>query len=101
LVIPRAHVPDLWAADLNLAEELTGAAIRVGRAITTAIEPEGMNLITSAGEAAEQSVLHLHLHLVPRWSDDALDIWPPKQAMGREAKENLGEAIRAALDQRA
>jgi hypothetical protein len=38
---------------------------------------------------------------VPRWSDDALDIWPPKQAMGREAKENLGEAIRAALDQRA
>ena len=101
LVIPRAHVPNLWTADLNLAEELTGAAIRVGHAITEAIEPEGMNLITSAGEAAEQSVFHLHLHLVPRWSDDALDIWPPKQAIGRKAKENLGEAIRAVLQRQA
>jgi histidine triad (HIT) family protein len=57
-----------------------------------------MNLITSAGEAAEQSVLHLHLHLVPRWSDDELDIWPPKKVMRRELKEGLGQAIRAALD---
>jgi histidine triad (HIT) family protein len=100
LVIPREHVHDLWVADPHLAEELTNAAIRVGRAIDMAIEPEGMNLITSAGEAAEQSVFHLHLHLVPRWSDDALDIWPPKKAMGREARENSGEAIRAVLEQR-
>jgi histidine triad (HIT) family protein len=98
LVIPRRHVPDLWTADSRLAEELTDAAVRVGRAINVAIEPEGMNLITSAGGAAEQSVFHLHLHLVPRWNDDALDIWPPKKAMGREVKENLGEAIRTALE---
>lgn len=97
LVIPRAHVQDLWASELGLAEELIGAAIRVGRAITAAVEPEGMNLITSAGEAAEQSIFHLHLHLVPRWSDDALDIWPPKRAMEREVREDLGEAIRAVL----
>ena len=99
LIIPSAHVPDLWAAELDLAEELTGAVIRVGRAITAAIEPEGMNLITSAGEAAEQSVFHLHLHLVPRWNNDTLDIWPPKRAMARRVTEDLGEAIRAVLTQ--
>jgi len=97
LVIPRRHVPDLWAADPRLAGELTDAAVQVGRAINVAIEPGGMNLITSAGEAAEQSVFHLHLHLVPRWSDDALDIWPPKKTMRREAEKNLGGKIRAAL----
>jgi histidine triad (HIT) family protein len=97
LLIPREHVPDFWTADRFLADELTGAAIRIGRAINSALEPEGMNLITSAGDAAEQSVFHLHLHLVPRWSDDALDIWPPKKAIGREAEKNLGEMIRAAL----
>jgi len=99
LVIPRAHVTDLWSADLPLVEELMSAAVRIGQAINAALEPGGMNLITSAGEAAEQSVFHLHLHLVPRWSDDELDIWPPKKGMRHEIKENLGKAIRAALDQ--
>ena len=36
-----------------------------------------MNLITSAGGTAEQTVFHLHLHLVPRWHRDGLGpIWP-------------------------
>jgi len=36
-----------------------------------------MNLITSAGETAEQTVFHLHLHIVPRWRRDGFGrIWP-------------------------
>jgi histidine triad (HIT) family protein len=48
------------------------AVIEVGSAIESALEPEGMNLITSAGEAAEQTVFHLHLQLVPRWQQDGV-----------------------------
>lgn len=99
LIVPRAHIPDFWRADVGLAQELSAAAVRIGRAIDSALEPEGMNLITSAGEAAEQTVFHLHLHLVPRWQDDELEIWPPKKAMRRDVQEGLGAAIRAALDQ--
>jgi histidine triad (HIT) family protein len=96
LVIPRKHVADLWAADPPLAAELTGAVIRVGGAIKAAVEPEGINLITSAGEAAEQTVFHLHLHLVPRWANDRLDIWPPKRSMAPRLKADLADAVRAA-----
>jgi diadenosine tetraphosphate (Ap4A) HIT family hydrolase len=99
LVIPRKHVRDLWAADLHLAEELTGAAVRVGRAIKAAVEPEGINLITSAGEAAEQTVFHLHLHLVPRWANDRLDIWPPRRSMAPQLKANLADAVRMACEE--
>jgi histidine triad (HIT) family protein len=53
------------------------AVIRVGRAIDKALKPEGMNLITSAGKTAEQTVFHLHLHIVPRWQRDGFGrIWP-------------------------
>lgn len=77
LIIPRAHVPDLWQADADLAAELMRAALAVGNAIDSAIAPEGMNLITSAGSAAEQTVFHLHLHIVPRWRRDGFGaIWP-------------------------
>jgi histidine triad (HIT) family protein len=99
LIIPRRHVRDLWAADDRLAGQLILAARRVGKAIESAVTPEGMNLITSAGEAAEQTVLHLHLHLVPRWADDGLDIWPPKKPMAKELKQDLARAVRRACQE--
>jgi histidine triad (HIT) family protein len=77
LVIPRVHVADLWKLQPPLEAELMAAVVRVGRAIDAALAPEGMNLITSAGEAAEQTVFHLHLHVVPRWRRDGFGkIWP-------------------------
>lgn len=78
LIIPRRHVPDFWSLEGNLAGVLAQAAILLGQAIQAAVKPEGMNLITSKGLAAEQTVRHVHLHVLPRWEDDAVDaIWPP------------------------
>ena len=99
LVIPRAHHADLWAVPVALAAELVEAVIEVGHAIDTALTPEGMNLITSAGSAAEQSVFHVHLHVVPRWNDDGFGrIWPPDQhhpvAEVRDVAERLRRAMR-------
>ncbi len=77
LIIPRDHVSDLWKAPPSLAADLMQAVVRVGNAIEEALHPEGMNLITSAGSVAEQTVFHLHLHLVPRWKRDGFGrIWP-------------------------
>lgn len=73
------------------------AVIRVGRAINSALVPEGMNLISSSGTAAEQSVFHLHLHVVPRWEDDEIgEIWPTRRPMKRTVKEDVAEVIRQA-----
>jgi histidine triad (HIT) family protein len=97
LVIPRKHVTDLWEADADTGRELMEAAIRVGRAIKSALVPDGMNMITSAGAAAEQTVLHLHLHVVPRWADDDFgQLWPPKKPIPRALEQDAAERIRAA-----
>lgn len=95
LIIPRVHVADLWQIDPPLGSELIAAAIRVGRAIQSALSPEGMNLITSAGEPAEQTVFHLHLHLVPRWRRDGFgDIWPPATTYEDAAIQDASVKIR-------
>lgn len=97
LVIPREHVKDLWEASTETGRDLMAGAIRVGRAIKSALEPDGVNLINSAGAAAEQTVAHLHLHVVPRWSNDGFgDIWPPKKSMPRVLEQDAAERIRAA-----
>jgi histidine triad (HIT) family protein len=96
LVIPRLHVREFWSLEPCLRNDLVEAVSQVGHAIQTAVQPEGMNLITSAGKAAEQTIFHLHLHVVPRWADDRLDIWPPKQPMAGKLKEDVAAAIRDA-----
>ena len=100
LVIPRGHVSNLWEAPTQLVAELMTGVGHVGAAIESAIHPEGMNLITSAGKAAEQSVFHLHLHVVPRWAKDGFGrIWPIEDRKYENAElENVADLIRAECD---
>lgn len=100
LVIPRSHVADLWSLELPLARALMDAVISVGRAVDTALVPEGMNLISSSGRAAEQTIHHVHLHVVPRWHDDGFGpIWPrDSEVSGREEADAAGRIRQAWRD---
>ncbi len=96
LVVPRKHFSDLWDVDETTASDLMLAVVAVGNAIQRALSPEGMNLITSSGSAAEQTVFHVHLHLVPRWSDDGFGrIWPPDGDFEERDKRDVASRIRA------
>jgi histidine triad (HIT) family protein len=73
------------------------AVIRIGRAIEIALQPEGMNLISSSGAVAEQTVNHVHLHVVPRWRSDGIDrIWPPAHKMPERLKDDVADQVRGA-----
>lgn len=68
LVIPRAHVSDALEDPM-----ITGRT--VARSAELALEGtcyDACNILTSVGTAAAQSVFHLHVHLVPRYSGDQL-----------------------------
>jgi histidine triad (HIT) family protein len=100
LVIPRRHVVDLWQVGPQLGGELMGAVIHVGQAIDRALQPEGMNLITSAGQTAEQTVFHLHLHIVPRWRRDGFGhIWPVEGKFDDASLEDIADRVREACSQ--
>jgi histidine triad (HIT) family protein len=97
LVIPRRHVADAWELDASLGSELMTAVVRVGRAVQEAVHPEGMNLISSKGSAAEQTVFHLHFHVLPRWNRDGFDrIWPTESPAEDTDLEAVADGIRAA-----
>jgi histidine triad (HIT) family protein len=97
LVISRKHVSDLWQVESELGHDLMDAVIKVGRAIQSALKPEGINLITSAGETAEQTVFHLHLHLVPRWHRDGFGrIWPMQHRYENATLVDVADRIRRA-----
>lgn len=95
LVVPKEHLTDYWAADEAVVEHLASAVLLVGAGIQRALQPEGMNLISSAGEAASQSVFHLHMHVVPRWTHDRLgQIWPPDKHLPPQLEDDLADRVR-------
>jgi histidine triad (HIT) family protein len=95
MVIPKRHIDNFLDLDLQDIPELGTVLMLVGRALRSVLTPEGMNLISSAGSVANQSVMHMHIHLVPRWSSDAIgEIWPPKVSTPDRVLEETADAIR-------
>jgi len=70
IVIPRAHVKD-FSED----PQVTARVMEYASAMCNDARGNGdMNLITSKGKSATQTVFHLHVHLVPRHEGDGLTL---------------------------
>ncbi len=85
LLVPKAHhahlseLPDAVAA-------ATGSLLpRLCRAIRAATGADGLNVIVNNGQAAGQTIDHCHWHIIPRFSDDAVNWpWPHRPYVGDE-----------------
>jgi histidine triad (HIT) family protein len=96
LVIPRAHARDLLEIDPDDLAAVAQAGQRMARTAHATLRAAGINLINSCGADAWQTVFHFHLHVIPRYRDDPLQLpWVPGpgdleqiQATGQELKEH-------------
>ena len=71
LVVPKKHVPDLFAYDLDLASAVFFRLPKIARAIKESNPAiKGMNVVNNNGKVAYQSVFHSHIHLIPRYTDN-------------------------------
>ena len=69
LVVPKRHVPDMITGPGALPE-IAPAIAAVARMLLQRLAADGINLLSSAGEAAGQEVFHMHVHVVPRYADE-------------------------------
>lgn len=98
LVVPRMHVPHIWSLDDSLAARLGVTTKNIARVMHDCLQPDGMNIIQSNGAAATQTVMHLHIHVVPRWHDDRMGrIWPPESNYSDAEKDDVWQELRTAL----
>lgn len=66
LVIPRAHVENIYGINEALGSDLFAAHVLVARAIKRAFNPDGITTWSSNEPGANQEVPHFHLHVFPR-----------------------------------
>lgn len=73
LLIPRRHVADWFEADPATQLALISALPMAREAIEKDHSPDGFNIGINSGEAAGQTIFHLHIHLIPRYKGDQDD----------------------------
>ncbi len=73
LVLPKQHFANALEADGEILGKAMALAARVGRALKEAYGCDGINILQNNGEAAGQTVFHLHSHVIPRYKGDTVN----------------------------
>ena len=72
LVIPKAHSEGLLDTDEQTLGEVIARVKKVAAHLKAALPCDGFNILQNNGEAAGQTVKHLHFHIVPRYGSEPI-----------------------------
>lgn len=69
LIIPKEHTRDVLEMKPELAEAVFSRVPKIARAIQSAFDAKGMNILNNNEAIAGQSVFHMHIHLLPKYNE--------------------------------
>lgn len=85
LVIPKSHSDNLLSVEPDTAAKALKVISKTANAIKEALGCDGINIVQNNGEAAGQTVMHLHFHIIPRYKNDSVNIgWQPMKPSNEE-----------------
>lgn len=94
LLVPKKHSKNVLDAEDDVLAKISPILKKVSIAVKKGTGADGINIHINNEPAAGQVVPHLHMHIIPRYSDDELHLWK-----GDEAKysEDIAKNIKEAL----
>jgi histidine triad (HIT) family protein len=98
LVIPKRHAVGLSDVDDGSAARMFAVARQVAGAAKAALDCPGVNLFLADGEAAWQTVFHVHTHVIPRWGrSDRMRLQARQTSPARTDLDGTAARLAAAL----
>ena len=97
LILPKDHYANLMELDEDTAFCVLPLAGKISRAMMKSLNCNGLNLVQNNGEEAGQTVMHFHLHMIPRYKggNEVIE-WKPGSPSPEELEETAAK-IREAL----
>ena len=74
LIIPKKHVENIFELDDGLCEKIFKMAKKVACELKKNLKADGINILQNNNEAANQTVNHFHMHVIPRFFGDTVEI---------------------------
>jgi histidine triad (HIT) family protein len=92
LVIPRSHSANIYEVGDDDLLHTTIAAKKLALRMKERLACDGVNLLNASEPAAWQTVFHFHMHVIPRYEDDPLQVpVRPRQAGSEELAQVAAE----------
>lgn len=96
IILPKNHAANIYELPDEDASKIMVVAKKIATAIEKAYHCDGVNILQNNGEAAGQTVFHLHVHVIPRFKGDTVNIgW--KQGDMPENLDAICKEIQAQL----
>ncbi len=97
LVCPKRHGETVWDMTESEIGGLFALAARISKGVVMATRMDGFRFVQNNGEAANQVVAHVHVHIIPvRMSHKGE--WMDRKSPSPEEMQGTAEKIRTALD---
>ena len=88
LILPKQHSENIFEIDSDTLGEAMKLAKKIATKMQKKLACDGINIIQNNGTVAGQSVMHYHLHVIPRYKDDNQKIlWQPREVEDATQKE--------------
>ena len=97
LLIPKAHASTLDQMTADQAGRVLKHLPSLVKAMQSAMDCEGVNVLQNNGLAAHQTVMHVHFHIIPRNTSDSFNFNWPAGSYGCGRAEQLAELIKGEL----
>lgn len=78
LVIPKTHYPNIYETPEDVMAEMMKVAKKISIALK-ALDADGVNVNMNNNFAAGQVIFHSKIHVIPRFSNDGLEVWKGKR----------------------
>lgn len=92
IILVKSHAANIYELPEEDAAKIYLVAKKVATVMQKVLKCDGMNILQNNGEAAGQTVFHLHMHLIPRYDGDNVQIkWIPRSETEALSDELLSE----------
>ena len=86
-VVPKAHYADIYSTPEEVLASLISSCRTHALRWRERVGATGVNILNASGVDAEQSVFHVHFHLLPRFTNDGYRTWPQLRGTGQTREE--------------
>ncbi len=73
LIIPKSHISNYFALTQNEKNDIWKLTDKASEFLTEKYSPSGFNIGINVNKSAGQTIPHVHIHLIPRYKNDAKD----------------------------
>ena len=93
LVVPKEHYVNIYETPEEMVAKMMKAAKKISYAIKDGLGADGINVTMNNDSAAGQVVLHSHIHIIPRITNDGFGLWHGKRPYEDGEKETVAQKI--------